>query len=588
MIPDYKSQIEKYEQLVFQLNKTVRLIAWLRFTSLAVAAYFYFLNSRESDWMHFLTACLGLAAFVFLIRIHFKQKRKLDLAKTFLWLNRSENDFVENGTTYYPDGASFTDINHPFSHDIDLFGPKSLFEYLNRTATVGGATHLKDNLTNIVSKEQLVQRQEAIAELANDLEWRQAFQVLAKLGEDTQEIHSYIQAWGKNSLKMPGLSLVLAFLFPTLGLTSMILLWQTGVALWFNVGIVLFVINMLCFGYLLKDIKTELGKTERIGKSLEAYGEMLTLIESKSWKSTYLQTIQQNISNNHEHASSLLRKAASIYNNMDSVNNGLAVMFLNGTIQFHAHVFSQLVRWKNKNQAHVSLWIEQIGEMESLVSLANFKANNPDYVFPEISSHIAFEELGHPLIPNTKRVNNQISFQNERFVILTGSNMSGKSTFLRTLGIGIVLANAGSVVPAKKAQFYPIHLLASMRLSDSLTESTSYFYSEVKRLKLIMDFLKEREAFVLLDEILRGTNSDDKQSGTIGVLEKLVTYQATGMIATHDLEVCELSNKYPKHLKNQCFEVEIQQDDLVFDYKLRDGICQNKSATFIMKKNDII
>lgn len=522
MIPDYQSNIETYKQLVFQLNKSVKLIAWFRFGSLALAAYFFYLNGKESDWMYFLTASFGLIAFAFLIRIHFKQKRKLDIAKTFLWLNISEVEFIENGTPFYGDGGSFSDVNHPFSNDIDLFGPKSLFEHLNRTSTIEGANLLHTALTQVVSTNELQLRQQAIDELSQDLQWRQAFQVLAKLGEDTEEIHAYIREWEKSKPSVSVLSIILAFVFPILGLSSMIALWQTGVALWFNVGVVLFVINMLCFGALFGKIKEDLGKTERIGKSLEAYGEMLLLIETKEWKSDYLKQIQRNVSNNNQNASELLKKAASIYNNMDSVNNGLAVMMLNGTLQYHIHIFNQLARWKKNNQANVAQWIKQIGEMESLVSFANFKANNPDYVFPEMSTHISFVDLGHPLILTEKRINNDVSFEKERFVILTGSNMSGKSTFLRTLGIGIVLANAGSVVPAKKAHFYPIHLLASMRLSDSLTESTSYFYSEVKRLKLIMDFLKEQEAFVLLDEILRGTNSDDKQSGTIGVLEKLV------------------------------------------------------------------
>ncbi|MNY31193.1 DNA mismatch repair protein MutS [compost metagenome] len=166
--------------------------------------------------------------------------------------------------------------------------------------------------------------------------------------------------------------------------------------------------------------------------------------------------------------------------------------------------------------------------------------------------------------------------------------MSGKSTFLRTLGIGIILANAGSVVPAKSARFFPIPLLVSMRLSDSLEESTSYFFSEVKRLRLIIDNLNQGPAFVLLDEILRGTNSDDKQNGTIGIVQQMVRLNAIGMIATHDLEVCETRNSHPTYLINKCFEVEIRDNDLFFDYTLRNGICQNKSATFIMKKYQVI
>jgi DNA mismatch repair ATPase MutS len=316
---------------------------------------------------------------------------------------------------------------------------------------------------------------------------------------------------------------------------------------------------------------------------------MLQLIESRDWKSARMQEVHSKVHSKNQAASILLKEASKIYENMDSINNGMAVFMLNGTIQFHVHVFRSLVKWKKNHRESISQWIEQIAEVESLLSFSNFSVNNPEYTFPNLTTEsISFEELGHPLLSKSIRVSNTLSFNQERFVILTGSNMSGKSTFLRTLGIGVILANAGSVIPAKSATFYPIPLLVSMRLSDSLEESTSYFFSEVKRLKLIIDNLNTGPAFVLLDEILRGTNSDDKQNGTIGIVEQMVRLNAIGMIATHDLEVCETTNSHPTYLSNKCFEVEIRDNDLFFDYKLRNGICQNKSATFIMKKYQVI
>jgi DNA mismatch repair ATPase MutS len=349
------------------------------------------------------------------------------------------------------------------------------------------------------------------------------------------------------------------------------------------------VVNMLLFGAISGKIRQEIGKTERIGASLLAYSEMLKLVENRVWKSARLTEIHAKVHSKDQPASTLLKEASGIYENLDSINNGMAVFLLNSTLQYHVHVFRRLVKWKKSHRESISQWIEQIAEVESILSFSNFKVNNPEYCFPKLDSEqIAFEELGHPLIQKSTRICNSISFDQERFMILTGSNMSGKSTFLRTLGIGVILSNAGSVIPAKNASFFPIPLLVSMRLSDSLEESTSYFFSEVKRLKLIIDNLNDGPAFVLLDEILRGTNSDDKQNGTIGIVEQMIRLKAIGMIATHDLEVCETTNLHPTYLKNKCFEVEIRDNDLFFDYKLRDGICQNKSATFIMKKYQII
>jgi DNA mismatch repair ATPase MutS len=234
--------------------------------------------------------------------------------------------------------------------------------------------------------------------------------------------------------------------------------------------------------------------------------------------------------------------------------------------------------------------MEVIGEFDKLQSLANFSYNNPDFAFPTLNANfeISFSNLSHPLLNENTRVGNDVNFQQQSFMILTGSNMSGKSTFLRSLGINMVLTGIGSSVCADKANVHPLPILVSMRLSDSLSDSESYFYAEIKRLKLIMDKLENNRAFVLLDEILRGTNSDDKRNGTIEVVKKMIAKNAIGAIATHDIEVCLTTNEYPNQLINNCFEVEIINDDLHFDYKLREGICKNKSATFLMKKMGVI
>lgn len=589
MIPDYATKSTHYKISVSQINSRLKLIGWSRLFVLVLAVFCFYQSKSQFEVLFLISGILFSAGFIFLVLYHFKVKRKLEIASTYLWLNESEEKFIKEAIPYYPNGQEFTDTAHPYSFDIDLFGPHSLYEHLNRTSTIIGREKLAEALLHTKTSETLAETQEAVREISEDLEWRQAFQVYAKLGEDTQEIRKYIENWQDSKQSISIFSVILSFLGPLAGLSTMILFWQTENVYWFNWGVALFLVNMLLFGLVQSNIRKEIGKTERIGAALLAYSEMLQLIENRTWKSKRLQEIHQKVHSKNQAASSLLKESSRIYGNLDSINNGFAVFLLNGTIQFHVHIFRQLVRWKKQHRESISQWIEQIAEIESLLSFSNFQVNNPEYSFPVLTENqIAFEALGHPLISEKSRVNNSISFNNERFVILTGSNMSGKSTFLRTLGIGVILANAGSVVPAKSAHFYPIPLLVSMRLSDSLSESTSYFFSEVKRLKLIIDHLNTEKAFVLLDEILRGTNSDDKRNGTIGIVEQMVRLNAIGMIATHDLEVCETTKAHPSYLKNKCFEVEIKDNDLFFDYTLRDGICQNKSATFIMKKYEVI
>jgi DNA mismatch repair ATPase MutS len=249
-----------------------------------------------------------------------------------------------------------------------------------------------------------------------------------------------------------------------------------------------------------------------------------------------------------------------------------------------------LFSWKNRYSGSLKTWLETIGEAESINSIANFRFNNPGYCFPEINTafEIGFKNAGHPLIPAEKRICNDVQFHKNYLMILSGSNMSGKSTFLRTIGINMVLSGAGAPVCASAATVHCLPLYTSMRLSDSLTENESYFFAEIKRLQWIRNTLDRQVVFVLLDEILRGTNSDDKQHGTIKIIKKLTEQKAIGVLATHDLEVCAMALEDPLHLFNKCFEVEIIRNNLHFDYQLRDGFCKNRSASFLMEKLGII
>ena len=244
-------------------------------------------------------------------------------------------------------------------------------------------------------------------------------------------------------------------------------------------------------------------------------------------------------------------------------------------------------------------WFQVMGAFESLSSIANFNYNHPEFIFPipqntDLSREhreggMSMKNVGHPLIPNDKRIGNDIDFKDPSFVVLTGSNMSGKSTFLRTLGVNLVLAKMGAPVCADAFTFYPVNVFVSMRVSDSLQNSESFFFAELKRLKRIITELAENQkTFIILDEILRGTNSNDKRAGTIGLIHNLMKHKAVGIIATHDLVIGNMKNDYPDYLENKCFEVEIIDNDLHFDYKLSEGVAQNMSAAFLMTKMGII
>ncbi|PUU69803.1 DNA mismatch repair protein, partial [Flavobacterium sp. WLB] len=348
--------------------------------------------------------------------------------------------------------------------------------------------------------------------------------------------------------------------------------------------------NLIVLGRSLKRIQSEIAKADNIDKTIKHYSLLVQKIELEKFESKKLIALQKQLVSKNISASSHLKQLSELFSRMDTISNFVTAIVFNGSFLFNLHVLKALLKWKEDYAHELENWINIIGEFEALNSFANLAFNNADFVFPEINSEykIGFENLGHPLLNPATRVGNDTHFYPESFMILTGSNMSGKSTFLRSLGINMVLGGIGSVVCASKANIHPLPVLVSMRLSDSLADSESYFFAEIKRLKQIMDALEEGPAFVLLDEILRGTNSDDKRNGTIEVVKKVIAKKAIGAIATHDIEVCLTTNEYPQTLTNQCFEVEIQNNELHFDYKLRSGICKNKSATFLMQKMGVI
>jgi DNA mismatch repair ATPase MutS len=231
--------------------------------------------------------------------------------------------------------------------------------------------------------------------------------------------------------------------------------------------------------------------------------------------------------------------------------------------------------------------------MDALISFANLNYNHPDWAVPAVIDNgqsIHGEDLGHPLILNEKRIGNHFSFNDdEKVVIITGANMAGKSTFLRTLGVNLILASQGAKVCATLFSFAPVRLFTHMRTSDNLMKDESYFYAELLRLQHMLDLLRKGETlFIIIDEMLKGTNSIDKLNGSIELLKQLINHPTHCVVATHDLKLTELALDYPGIIKNQCFEVNLTSDELIFDYKLRDGVTSTMNATFLMRKMGII
>lgn len=587
----YNIKAERYTTIYNTINKRYNTISILRLLSIFLCLFFLYNYLKTDQIIYTGLALLSFVGFIILMRIHSKLSFQKELTSAVLQLNKNEIAYLKREKIPFENGIEFNDFQHPYAYDLDIFGDHSLFQNLNRTATYIGKKTLANQLLNLSSNTEILENQEAINELKNKIDWRQDFQSLAIISKDSKTSYDSLLFWTSFKKEpLPKVLIALSFILPILFFGILAAYIFTSKVQLLSYLSYVFIANTMVLGKAFKRIQSEIAKADHIDKTIKQYSLLVKKIETEKFQSKKLNDLQKQLISKNVSASTHLNDLSELFSRMDTISNLVTAIVFNGTFLFNLHVLRVLLKWKDNYSHELENWIAIMGEFEALNSLANLAYNNPDFVFPEINSEykIGFRDLSHPLLNPATRVGNDTHFYPESFMILTGSNMSGKSTFLRSLGVNMVLGGIGSVVCATKANIHPLPVLISMRLSDSLADSESYFFAEIKRLKQIMDALEDQPAFVLLDEILRGTNSDDKRNGTIEVVKKIIAKNAIGAIATHDIEVCLTTNEYPEQLTNQCFEVEIQNNELHFDYKLRPGICKNKSATFLMQKMGVI
>lgn len=587
----YKSKKIGFSTALTAINKKYNSVSFLRLISIVLFLVFIYYYLKTSAVIYIALSIFLFGAFIVLMRIHSKLLFKKQVNQALFNINEDEIAYLERKKIPFENGHEFNDFHHPYAYDLDIFGEHSLFQNLNRTATFIGKKILAEKMLKLSPNDEILSNHKAIQELSEKLDWRQEFLAFAKISNDSQSNYDTFLKWSVfNSTPLSKVTVFLSYFLPILFLVTLIGYIITSNTTFASVLSYLFVLNLIVLGRFTKRIQLEIANSSNIDKTIHQYSLLLNKIEEETFVSEKLINLQQKLTFKKENASVHFKKLSSLFSNMDTIGNLVTAIVFNGTFLFNLHVFKSLVQWKTEHADALENWLGVIGEFEMLNSLANMSYNNPDFVYPTLNTNfeIDFSNLSHPLLNENSRIGNDVRFHPESFMILTGSNMSGKSTFLRSLGINMVLTGMGSAVCASQANVHPLPVLVSMRLSDSLSDSESYFFAEIKRLKQIMDELETQPAFVLLDEILRGTNSDDKRNGTIEVVKKVIGKKAIGAIATHDIEVCLTTNDYPNTLTNKCFEVEIVNNDLHFDYKLREGICKNRSATFLMKKMGVI
>jgi len=591
IIQTYRSKLSTYQSQLEKVNKQLNLIVTVRLVLAAIIVLFIYLYFKQDYGVYILLGLAGLIGFIYLIKLHSKHnfnKKRLD---ALVRVNQEEIDFLAEEKLPFDMGLNYLEPNHFYAHDLDIFGPKSLYQNLNRTHLKSGADQLSEYLLNLPTSQEIRNRQNAINELGEKLDWRQQYSASCITTEEKEETLASLLNWAKKDLTKPSNTIrMAAFVLPIALFVSIALNYFLPDAIFGSFIKPLIISNLLVAFSQAKYIKNELIHSASIKNTLKSYSLLIEQIEQETFESEKLTLLQADLIQEKEKVSHSIKKLAKIYAGLENINNPFGAALLNAFILYHVHAFYKLKVWKKQNAHKISVWMDVLGEFEALNSLANLSYNNPNFVFPQLNAEekLEFKELGHPLINAMGRIANDINYNGFKFIILTGSNMSGKSTFLRSLGINMVLVQAGAPVCASEANVHPMPILVSMRVSDSLGEGESFFFAEVKRLKQIMVAAQKETSYVLLDEILRGTNSDDKRTGTVEVIKSILAKNAYGAIATHDLKVCDTTSEYPMQLTNKCFEVEIENNELVFDYKLIEGVCKNKSATFLMKKMGVI
>ena len=578
-----KTNLEKEASI---LKKKLINLGIFRFAVFLVTCFLIYLTFGNYPDV-FIIAFLGILLFSFLVTKFINLKREKAIVDAKIAIHKTEIKVLNRNFHHLENGKEFVNPAHFYSNDIDLFGIGSFFQYINRTSTIDG----KAALANVFTENKtdgIIEKQQAINELSKKVKWRHHFSALANL-VTVKNKTAFISEWIINYKSVfPKFLSTLQISFSIISI-ALIGLASFGF-ISFNYIMVWFFIGLFTTGRFLKKTNNLYAETDTIRDTFKQYHQLLNEIETENFTAKNLVQHQKIIQSENKKASVIFKEFSKILDAFDQRSNIIISVLGNGLFLLEIYNARKVEKWIENYKNTVEKWFEVVAYFDAQNSLANFKFNHPKFIFPKISIEkevIKSTNLGHPLLKVDKRVDNDFIIDDEQFFIVTGANMAGKSTFLRTVSLSIVMANCGLPVCAESFTYLPIKLITSMRTTDSLTEDESYFYSELKRLKFIVDEIKDNHYFIILDEILKGTNSKDKAIGSLKFVEKLTKSKSTGIIATHDVSLCELENEFPT-IKNYYFDAEIINNELHFDYTLKNGICKNMNASFLLQKMEIV
>ncbi|MBP1665919.1 MAG: mutS 1 [Bacteroidetes bacterium] len=591
---EYSDLAKTYRDQAEKERKSLLVISVFRFLTFAGGFIIVWFSFTFSKYYGFAALLLVTGIFIYLLKIYSDHLARQQYLSDLELINLNEVKAAEGDYSVFGDGSSFGLKGHDFSYDTDLFGPGSLFQFLNRTCTGYGSEVLAGWLADpYILAPSLKSRQETISELAGKLTWRQSFLATGinknLNSRNIQGLTKWLSA--ETKISSSGFKKAILWIFPSLACVSLFLTWIGS--LHYSVFILLFLINLFIILLNLKNTQSIHGELTGRYNFLYSLGSLIKLIENEPFGSPLIGKIRKDIKVNRRSAVGALKELSNIIRAFDSRLNIIVGFVLNGLLLWDLHCIRKLDSWRADYRGQFPGWLDLLGQTDAFISLGNYSYNNPEFVFPKLAEDKApfrAKQLGHPLIAYDKRVCNDFNIPSEgRICIITGANMAGKSTFLRSVAVNMILAMAGAPVCAAEMKFVPVRLFTSMRTTDSLASNESYFYAELKRLRqLEQKILSGEDILFILDEILKGTNSEDKSLGSRLFLNRIISLGGTGLIATHDTSLGSLEAEHPEVIINKCIEVEIDGEIIRFDYKLRNGIASKKNAVLLMKQMGII
>jgi hypothetical protein len=571
------SRVAHYEKIHIRLGNVRLLLAFLA----VIMAWASFRPRYLSPWW----LAAPVAAFVSIAAYHSRMLRARELARRAAdfyerGLARIEDRWAESGET----GDRFDDPHHVYAADLDLFGQGSLFQLLATARTRMGEDRLAQWLLSPAPVEGIRERHAAVDELRDQLDLRED---LAVAGEDAGAgVHpDALLKWAESPNRMNRLWIRWLSLWLAALAVSAVVVW----AIWgMATPLVLIVVIEAVITYCLKKpLEAVLHGTEHAFRNLDLLSGVLAQVEARTFQAPRLQTLKRELLSHGVPGSQAIARLRTLVDLINSRHN-IFVRIIDAPLLYSVQLAFAAEGWRNAHGSALRLWVNATAEIEALLSLATYSFEHPADPFPVFTDGAASfeaEELGHPLVPAAICVRNSVSIGGEtRVLLVSGSNMSGKSTLLRAVGMNVVLAMAGAPIRARRLRLTPLHLGASIRINDSLREGSSRFYAEITRLRQIFDFAGgDPPLLFLLDELLQGTNSKDRRIGAEGIVHALVKRGAIGLVSTHDLALTDIGGSVDGHLHNVHFQDELENGRMIFDYKLREGIVTKSNGLALMR-----